>query len=51
MKKKPRTGSDQEPMGLVISRGARSEPAPVVFAYVWGPAPELNEAPTESKVA
>lgn len=28
-----------EPIGIVISRGERSEPIPVVLAYVWGPAP------------
>ena len=29
-----------EPMGIVISRGDRAEPAPMFWAYVWGPAPE-----------
>lgn len=28
-----------EPIGIVISRGERSEPVPVVLKYVWGPAP------------
>lgn len=28
-----------EPIGIIISRGERSEPVPVVLAYVWGPAP------------
>ena len=31
-----------EPVGIVISRGSRQEPTPAVFAYVWGPAPELD---------
>jgi len=31
---------DAEPMGIVISRGSRAEQAPMVLAYVWGPAPE-----------
>lgn len=31
---------EQEPMGIVISRGSRAESAPRFFAYVWGPAPE-----------
>jgi len=31
-----------EPLGIVISRGNRDEPKPAVFAYVWGPAPELE---------
>ena len=41
---------DPEPIGIVISRGDQPEQAPMVFAYVWGPAPEIDEAP-ESKVA
>lgn len=41
---------DQEPIGIVISRGAQPEQTPMVFAYVWGPAPEVNDEP-ESKVA
>jgi hypothetical protein len=43
--------ASQEPMGIVISRGAQPEPAPTVFAYVWGPAPEVPDAPRETKVA
>lgn len=31
-----------EPVGIVISRGNRYEPTPSVFAYVWGPAPEVE---------
>lgn len=30
----------QEPVGIVISYGAREEPAPAVIEYVWGPAPD-----------
>jgi len=51
MKTKPKTGSEQEPIGIVISRGARSDEAPALFAYVWGPAPEITEPPRDSKVA
>ncbi|HEX6535098.1 MAG TPA: hypothetical protein VF041_10895 [Gemmatimonadaceae bacterium] len=41
-----------EPVGIVISRGKRDEPAPAFWAYVWGPAPELSDAPsTEPKAA
>lgn len=33
-----------EPMGIVISRGAEVDPAPTVMAFVWGPADiELSE--------
>jgi len=31
-----------EPVGIVISRGNRDEPTPAVFAYIWGPAPEIE---------
>jgi hypothetical protein len=42
---------DQEPVGIVISRGSRIEPTPTLFAYVWGPAPEVSDEPREAKVA
>ena len=31
---------EAEPVGIIISRGSRSEPAPKFSAYVWGPVPE-----------
>jgi hypothetical protein len=31
----------QEPIGIVISRGDRTEPTPRFSAYIWGPVPEL----------
>lgn len=38
----------EEPIGIVISRGAEQDPAPTVTAFVWGPvdddAPELVAA-------
>jgi hypothetical protein len=43
-KKKVQVQAD-EPMGIVISRGAERELSPAVLAFVWGPAdgdlPEL----------
>lgn len=39
-----------EPIGIVISRGERAEPVPVVLAYVWGPAP-IEVAPAEVRAA
>jgi len=35
-----------EPVGIVISNGARHDEAPRFAAYVWGPVPdaELSEA-------
>lgn len=41
----------EEPIGIVISRGKRDEPPPVYWAYVWGPAPEGEVTPSESKAA
>ena len=46
-KKKIQVPAD-EPMGIVISRGAELDLAPTVLAFVWGPAdaemPELFAA-------
>lgn len=39
---------DDEPVGIVISNGGRSERAPIVWAYVWGPAPEPSGDDLES---
>lgn len=51
MKGNPTNVPEQEPIGIVISRGSRQEDVPRVFAYVWGPAPEPSEDPRETKVA
>jgi hypothetical protein len=50
MKAKTTDASEQEPIGIVISRGPRLEPTPALFAYVWAPAPEIEE-PLKPKVA
>ena len=39
---------EQEPIGIVISRGTRDERAPRLAAYVWGPAPTDS---TEARAA
>ncbi|MGQ0647782.1 MAG: hypothetical protein ACT4P7_09415 [Gemmatimonadaceae bacterium] len=40
---------DQEPIGIVISRGSRAEATPRFWAYVWG---QFDEpAPTETSEA
>lgn len=36
----PESGTETEPMGIVISRGRRTETAPRVSAYVWSAAPD-----------
>jgi len=45
MKKKAETiPMDQEPIGIIISRGPTQEHVPTFFAYVWGPDPEPEES-------
>lgn len=34
-----RVKAEQEPVGIIISRGSRTEETPRFSAYVWGPAP------------
>jgi hypothetical protein len=51
MKSSPNSAADQEPIGIVISRGTHLEKAPTVYAYVWGPAPELPEDKSGRQVA
>ncbi|MDQ3244099.1 MAG: hypothetical protein M3Q09_10260 [Gemmatimonadota bacterium] len=50
MKKARQTPEQQEPLGIIISRGDRTEQPTVFAAYIWGPAPE-PVADTVSKVA
>jgi hypothetical protein len=48
MKRAPRQQTEQEPVGIVISRGSRHEDLPTVWAYVWGPAPDDGDVPVEA---
>jgi len=50
MKKTREIPESEEPIGIVISRGDRTEQRPVFSAYIWGPAPEPT-ADANSKVA
>jgi hypothetical protein len=51
MKNVRQTHEQQEPIGIVISRGTRDEAVPKFWAYVWAPAPaEITEA-AEPRVA
>ena len=43
MKAKTTNTAEQEPIGIVISRGSRKEHVPTFLAYVWGPDPESPE--------
>ncbi|MHB1095092.1 MAG: hypothetical protein ACYC3F_02885 [Gemmatimonadaceae bacterium] len=36
---------EQEPLGIIISRGPRAEETPRLWAYIWGPVPEPEEQP------
>jgi hypothetical protein len=40
-----------EPVGIIISRGTRAEPAPIIRAFVWGSAPEMRPVPQDTKAA
>jgi len=42
---------DEEPMGIVISRGSREESAPRFAAYVWSQAAENLPAVPEPRAA
>jgi hypothetical protein len=41
----------EEPIGIVISRGAFVESTPRLRAYVWGEAPVMDAAPAREKGA
>ena len=51
MKRIRQNNASQEPIGIVISRGARGEETPAFWAYVWGPAPEDAYESGDSKAA
>ena len=40
MKKDRKETGSSEPLGIIISRGDKTEPTPVFSAYIWGPVPE-----------
>ena len=44
-------GVDEEPMGIVISRGSRAESTPRFSAYVWSQAAETAPAVKEPRAA
>jgi hypothetical protein len=51
MKGKKKNPPEQEPMGIVISRGPHLEYTPRFSAYVWAPDPEGTDEDLETKVA
>jgi hypothetical protein len=49
MKKNRKDIGSSEPLGIVISRGDRTEPTPVFSAYIWGPVPDsVTESATRA---
>ena len=43
MKKDRKEIASSEPIGIVISRGDKTEPTPVFSAYIWGPVPDETQ--------
>jgi len=40
MKKDRKETASSEPIGIIISRGDKTEPTPIFSAYIWGPVPD-----------
>jgi hypothetical protein len=40
MKKDRKEVESSEPLGIIISRGDKTEPTPIFSAYIWGPVPD-----------
>jgi hypothetical protein len=40
MKKDRKEAVSSEPLGIIISRGDKTEPTPIFSAYIWGPVPD-----------
>lgn len=51
MKAKQKPAVEQEPIGIVISRGPRTDKAPTFSAYMWAPDPEGTEEVAEPQLA
>ena len=44
--------AEQEPLGIIISRGSRAESTPRLSAYIWGPEPvDVPEQPLKPVAA
>jgi hypothetical protein len=50
MKKDRKETNSSEPLGIIISRGDKTEPTPAFSAYIWGPVPE-SEQETANRAA
>jgi hypothetical protein len=42
MKKDRKEAASEGPLGIIISRGDKTEPTPVFSAYIWGPVPDAD---------
>ncbi|MEO8578984.1 MAG: hypothetical protein ABI469_01965 [Gemmatimonadales bacterium] len=42
MKKDRKEITSSEPLGIIISRGDKTEPTPLFSAYIWGPVPDAE---------
>jgi len=51
MKKDRKETNSSEPLGIIISRGDKTEPTPVFSAYIWGPAPETEQEEAAHRAA
>ena len=51
MKKPTPQTTGNEPMGIVITTGARAPIEPLVRAYFWGPAPDEPTATESTRAA
>jgi len=45
------TSADEEPMGIVISRGSRAESSPRFAAYVWSQVGDTTPTAEEPRAA
>ena len=43
MKKDRKEIASSEPLGIIISRGDKTEPTPLFSAYIWGPVPDPDQ--------
>jgi hypothetical protein len=43
MKKDRKEIASSEPLGIIISRGDKTEPTPLFSAYIWGPVPDADQ--------
>ena len=50
MKRREQVDEEQEPVGIIISGWSRTERVPRLTAYVWGPVPGTEPAPSPGEM-